>query len=455
MSDESTLTYILELCRRGQQGVLDGHPRAAIDALEAVADMAIAALARQPAGTPGSLGRLGHQGPMGGALGTQPTVEQTRLQLVHLRSTNQALAAAYQSSLQTFKKLRDCLDVVQRISTLADLPGLCSYLEDTFKLTAVELVMSEEAMPGDACQAPSLMEEESDSPAHACLPGERLEAAWASVLEARESSSGVAAPTQFLGPATALEDPEVFFPLATSRLGGDGVLRGSCFLYPLQSSQSGGVVGFLSFLDADPSRYSPDKATDYLEHFCEVFSATVFSLLEKVQVTGKQYVDPLTGIRNRAYLEQFGGQLVEQAGILQVPVCALFVDLDTFKPINDTWGHDVGDMVLQAVARTLDAVSRRGDVACRLGGDEFIVLLPDASPEEARSFSRRLSTALQGITSSALGLTAPDKPPFTVGASIGIACHAQGMDLEELLRAADAAMYREKRARRQPSLQQP
>lgn len=431
MPDTSTFTRIMELCRQGREGFRAGRPELALSALDAVAETALHALATGPAGL-GVSPPVPRVRPGAGSGGT--SVEQARLQFMRLKAANKALAAAYESTLTAFHKFRDCLDVVQQVRTVQELPALCRHIEQLFGLAAVELVMSCQLLPTETC--PPLPLQETDAAFPVQMEAETLAAAWAALQE-------VGNPRRYIGPATALEHPEMFFPTA-ARHSPDGILRGSCFVFPFHrgnTDASGGPAGFLSLLDSDPGRYTPDKATDYLEHFCAVFEAIIFSILEKEFVSGRQYLDPLTGIRNRAYLEQYGRQLLEQACILDIPVCLLFLDLDHFKPVNDVWGHETGDLVLREVARTLDRVSRRGDVVCRIGGDEFIILLPDASLEEASMYATRLHTALAGITPQALGLAAEGRPPFVVRASIGMACHAPGMDLEALLHAADSAMY--------------
>ncbi|GAB7081396.1 GGDEF domain-containing protein [Megalodesulfovibrio paquesii] len=448
MPDVSTYTRIIELCRQGREGFRGGRPEQAVNALDAISELALHAMAASGM-LPPVLGRLR---PNAQGAGGQ-SVEQARLQLLRLKTANKALAAAYESTITAFHKFRDCLDVVQQLRSVHELPALCHRIEHLFELTAVELVMATEALPEETCPAPTLQDDTPPIPCPASLEAALLASAWAALEEAVPAGSGHGGYgdrgelRRYIGPASALEYPAAFFPMATAQ-SPDGVLRGSCFIFPFRRGNTPGPIGFLSLLDADPARYTPDKATDYLEHFCAVFEAIIFTLLEKESVSGRQYLDPLTGIRNRAYLEHYGRQLLEQAGILDIPICLLFLDLDNFKPVNDIWGHETGDLVLKEVARLLDRVSRRGDVVCRLGGDEFIVLLPDASAEEAAIYANRVHAALATITPQSLGLTARDKPPFQVQASIGTACHSGGMDLEALLHTADMDMYAIKRSRK-------
>jgi diguanylate cyclase (GGDEF)-like protein len=152
--------------------------------------------------------------------------------------------------------------------------------------------------------------------------------------------------------------------------------------------------------------------------------------------------DALTGLPNRALLRDRLAQAVLAAHRLENLAAVIFMDLDGFKDINDTHGHDVGDHVLVEVGRRLSSVLRGSDTVSRLGGDEFAVVVEGAaSAEVAMSLARKLLDALrQPIDLS--GQT------VQVGASLGVAlCPTHGDDVDTLLRHADAAMYRAKRTR--------
>jgi diguanylate cyclase (GGDEF)-like protein len=152
--------------------------------------------------------------------------------------------------------------------------------------------------------------------------------------------------------------------------------------------------------------------------------------------------DPLTGLPNRALmlkLLEHAFRVGRRSGKLSA---VLFIDLDRFKQVNDTYGHQLGDELLVAVGRRLRGLLRPGDSLARLSGDEFVVLCEDL-------------VDLSGADPIAVRLIAELARPFvlsqvevTVGASIGIAFTGQGIDEpEELLRDADLAMYRAKRSR--------
>ncbi len=150
--------------------------------------------------------------------------------------------------------------------------------------------------------------------------------------------------------------------------------------------------------------------------------------------------DPLTGLPNRSMLEDKMRQLRDCCGA-GCPVALLFIDLDNFKVINDSLGHDFGDRLLQAVAQRLRSVVRPGDTVARFGGDEFVILCDGLTGvEAAEKVARR-------ITESMLDPIVVDGSPVHVSVSIGIAEERGDLpdaDPIALIRDADTAMYRAK-----------
>lgn len=156
--------------------------------------------------------------------------------------------------------------------------------------------------------------------------------------------------------------------------------------------------------------------------------------------------DPLTGLANRRALSEELGEAQLRQARDGSGVGLLYVDLDNFKTVNDTHGHDVGDRVLVETGRRLRGAMRDDDTVCRLGGDEFVVLCaPVAGPLVMHRLEARLTSVLP-VT------VMVDGRPVAVGASTGSVVVAPEEDLDDALRRADAAMYRSKGvARRQPS----
>lgn len=154
--------------------------------------------------------------------------------------------------------------------------------------------------------------------------------------------------------------------------------------------------------------------------------------------------DALTGLPNRALLKERFSQAVLQGRRPGRLVGVLLLDLDGFKLINDTFGHDVGDEVLVAVGRLLSCTVRESDTVARLGGDEFVVLMTDMPREMAAG-----DVAEKILVALGQPLAISEGRALQVGASLGIAIHPQdGPDLDLLLRRADSAMYQAKGAGR-------
>jgi diguanylate cyclase len=173
-----------------------------------------------------------------------------------------------------------------------------------------------------------------------------------------------------------------------------------------------------------------------------VFVGTVVSLRRQVQThrdaAGRAQYDPLTGLLNRVALEARLSEWITHGRETGRPAmfAVLFVDLDRFKVINDTYGHDVGDRLLAAIARLLREHVREDDLVARLGGDEFVVAMPGLRDRHTAGAIASKLVSLLGAPIEAAGKS------LTVSASIGIAVYpADGEDVASLITSADAAMY--------------
>jgi len=146
--------------------------------------------------------------------------------------------------------------------------------------------------------------------------------------------------------------------------------------------------------------------------------------------------DPLTGVTNRRTMDAMLAEWQEN----KLPHAIIMLDLDHFKSVNDTYGHAVGDKVLQFLAKNMEAVARKEDVCCRYGGEEFVMLLPNTVAEEAASVAEKLRKVLAN-TISPCGRS--------VTLSAGVAVYPQMADsTEALFEAADGALYLAKQAGR-------
>jgi len=155
--------------------------------------------------------------------------------------------------------------------------------------------------------------------------------------------------------------------------------------------------------------------------------------------------DQLTGLYNRRFISAQLGPLVQRAQCGGEPVSIMAVDIDHFKMCNDTYGHDVGDAVLREFAVRLASNVRPSDYACRLGGEEFVVIMPRTTGDIACLAAERLRRHVCAAPFNAVG--APN--PIDITVSIGVACSTSAEDTPEaLLKRADEALYEAKRAGR-------
>ena len=148
--------------------------------------------------------------------------------------------------------------------------------------------------------------------------------------------------------------------------------------------------------------------------------------------------DPLTGLYNRRGLDGRVEALRHRLGGAPTAQSWIMVDIDHFKRVNDTYGHDGGDSVLKAVASCLKAAARDGDTLARLGGEEFVLVLPDLDSAIAALIAERLRAGVETLSTETAGRT------VKVTASFGVAQQAPGENGAAALERADAALYRAK-----------
>jgi two-component system cell cycle response regulator len=146
--------------------------------------------------------------------------------------------------------------------------------------------------------------------------------------------------------------------------------------------------------------------------------------------------DQLTGLHNRRYLTSQLTDLIDRVRIDGAPLSLVIADIDHFKTINDTHGHDAGDLVLKEFAARLALNARASDAACRYGGEEFVVIMPGADIDAARSLAERVRRAVGDVPMPIGG-----NAVIEVTVSLGVARLEAGDDLGRLLKRADQALY--------------
>ncbi|MGN6144720.1 MAG: GGDEF domain-containing protein [Mesorhizobium sp.] len=149
--------------------------------------------------------------------------------------------------------------------------------------------------------------------------------------------------------------------------------------------------------------------------------------------------DGLTGMQNRRYFDDALKEYLEEFRRIGKPMGLMILDLDHFKQINDTHGHDIGDEVLKAVARCLMDMTRYHDVVARLGGEEFAVVAPNMDAEQLARFAERIRKAIAGMA------VLSGNVRLAVTASVGLAVWNRKETADEFYRRADRHLYEAKR----------
>ena len=147
--------------------------------------------------------------------------------------------------------------------------------------------------------------------------------------------------------------------------------------------------------------------------------------------------DPLTGLFNRRYMEETVARELRRVTRVDAPMAIMMMDLDHFKQFNDTFGHPAGDALLRRLGEVLQAQVRGSDIASRYGGEEFTLVLPDASLKDGQRRAEEIRKQVKGMKVEQGG-----RSLGPVSVSIGLACFPDhGETRDGLLQAADAALY--------------
>ncbi|MCK6738303.1 diguanylate cyclase [Enterobacter bugandensis] len=219
----------------------------------------------------------------------------------------------------------------------------------------------------------------------------------------------------------------------------------ACYHLPASQAESalcvpliaqGEAIGLLSFQNITPEN-APARA--YLELMAEALGLALANQRLRDALLEKALFDPLTGLRNRHHLEDTLHTQMTQAMRNGEPLSCMMIDIDHFKSINDRFGHEAGDQVIKNVATIVQRAAHDGGLAFRYGGEEFLVLLPGAGEAEAHACAQKIYNGVHAL-SLRYGLT--EIGPVDV--SIGIASYPEHAQSDNLLRAADVALYRAK-----------
>jgi|TARA_R100000501_G_scaffold10060_2_gene19887 diguanylate cyclase (GGDEF)-like protein len=207
----------------------------------------------------------------------------------------------------------------------------------------------------------------------------------------------------------------------------------------------GETVGLL-YLESTGEEGGDDQRRELedMRVLCENLALALVNLRLRESLRHQSLRDPLTGLHNRRYLDETIDLEFAKSRRNQVPVSLIMADIDHFKHVNDTHGHDAGDYILRKIAACLSANIRKGDVACRFGGEEFVILLPGLNHQEALERAEILREQI-----STLPIKSAECEVGQVTASFGVATFAGGEETPaDVIKSADHALYEAKSAGR-------
>lgn len=223
-----------------------------------------------------------------------------------------------------------------------------------------------------------------------------------------------------------------------------GLGKGFNSLAIVPISLDGDIVGSLNFADVSPDRFPPDADTILLEQLGLVVSICLSNVAAHEELKALAFKDSLTGLLNRRAMERALKRELIRAKRYKNPLSLAFIDLDDFKQVNDSLGHDCGDELLVHVAESLRAMSRQSDIISRFAGDEFVMILPETVEAEAHALMGRIRRDFAEHPAQLAGT------PVPVQFSYGIACPAYSSedDAAAVLKKADELLYQDKEARK-------
>ena len=220
----------------------------------------------------------------------------------------------------------------------------------------------------------------------------------------------------------------------------DAWTRGSMAIVPLKLEDR--VIGAIVIASPEREAIPQEEATNV--GLLGAMAATSLEIVwEMEEVSRRARTDPLTGLYNRRHFDELLSQMIKQTDRFGDPVALILADVDHFKKVNDTWGHDAGDEVLQSLAETLRAGVRDADICARFGGEEFAIVLPKTTLQGAAELADRLRRQVESKP------VVVNEEPIPVTISCGVACYPDGVITKEaLFAAADRALYDAKSAGR-------
>ena len=212
----------------------------------------------------------------------------------------------------------------------------------------------------------------------------------------------------------------------------------------------GKLFGSLNIGSRGAERFVKGTRTDFFEHFAAIVAICIENAVNVQRLKRQGITDTLTAVNNRRFFEQRLQEEIEVSRRSQMPLSCMMLDVDYFKKVNDSYGHQTGDQVLREVASLIRAQLRGSDVLSRYGGEEFVALLSNTDCDTAQDIAERVR---RGIEAHVFSLPGSDK--FSVTISIGVATFSAtgesdgtSADGETLVGRADRCLYAAKEAGR-------
>jgi diguanylate cyclase (GGDEF)-like protein len=353
------------------------------------------------------------------------SLEETNLQLTEevegRKFMQRSLKSANTKLGEQLIQLEQYTEVQQCISRLTDTLQICESLEEAFQVSAD---LAKEIFPN--CQGSIFISQPSINQ-FTCV------ATWGLESESEELVSFEVGDCWGLRKSTSHISKPNFPSLCCNHI----QIESSTFTLCVPLLIQGEAIGLLSL---DSAQKIESLTCDYAKTVADQLALSFNNLKLKEDLKVQSYVDPLTGLYNRRYLEIYLARQLRDTQTKKELISLILFDVDRFKSVNDTYGHDAGDKVLKYLSRFLTLNVRELDLVCRYGGEEILLILPKSSVDQAY---KRAEVLRLGISQLQIKFSETLLPSVTVSA--GVASFSEQLNtVDKVLKAVDNALYEAK-----------